>query len=76
MEHAVFYYALGVELGVDVSKAGVEDGEDVLQGYGLAEGVEFEGYGVGGGRVVVWGWGEVAGGVSMRLAIELWLDLL
>ena len=59
-----------MEFGVDVSKACVEDGEDVLQGYGHAEVVESESYGVGGGRVVVRGWGKVAGSVSTQLAIR------
>ena len=59
-----------MELCIDVSKACVEDGEDALQGYGQTEGVEFEGYGVGGARVVVRGWGQVAGGVSTKLAIR------
>ena len=57
-----------MELGVDVSEACVENGEDVLPGQGQAVGVEFEGDGGGGGGVVVGRWGEMAGSVSESLA--------
>lgn len=59
-----------MKLGVDVSEACVEDGEDVLPGQGQAIGVEFEDDGGGGGVVVVGGWGEMAGDVSESLAIQ------
>lgn len=53
-----------MELGVDVSKGGVEDHENILRGKRGAVGVKLEPYGGGGGGVVVGGWWEVAGGMS------------
>lgn len=55
-----------MELGVNVSEGCIEDGENVLWGYRPTVGVEFEDYGGGRGRIVVRGWGEVAGGVSRK----------
>lgn len=49
-----------MELGVDVPKGCVEDDEDGVRRELEAVGVEFEGYGVVWGGVVVGGWGEVA----------------
>lgn len=76
MEHAGCYQVLGVELGVDVSKGRIEDDEDISQGYRQTVRIELEGYNSGGGRVVVRGWGQVAGGVSTTLAMRPLLDSL
>ncbi len=70
MQEGVFDYCLGVQLGVDVSKGCVEHREDGVMGQWNAIGVEFDDYGGGGAGVVIGGWGKIAGGVSMRLAIR------
>ena len=65
-----------MKFGIHVSKGCIEDDEDALQRYRQTVGIELESYSRGGGRVVVRGWGEVAGSVSTELEMRSLLDLL